>query len=216
MRYGVESSKKLKNFLETVRDKPRPSQSASIKWLKGYGFTSSKDNQFLHILETLGFVDGNRNPVTRWKDFQTKEKSKQVMAQAILEGYSVLYKRYPDAHKQSADALERVFIVEKSLTERRATEAVRTFNTLLEFAGFDALDTPTSPTPETLSPKEPSPVTPTGQPLMTIQPEQLGALIQQKRELGVNINIQVTLPETTEAKVYESIFAALKKHFFSE
>ncbi len=55
-----------------------------------------------------------------------------------------------------------------------------------------------------------------GQPLLKITPDQMGALFQQKRELGVNINIQVTLPETTDAEVYEQIFAALKKHFFSE
>jgi len=219
MRYGVENTGKFRTFIEIVRDKPRPSEGASVKWLKGYGFTSSKDPQFLHILELLKFVDGSRKPVIRWKDFQVKENSGKVMTEAILEGYKVLYDRYPTAHNASKEDLERVFIIEKELTDRQAKDAVRTFNVLIEFADRGVLDkkvistpTPKTPTPHT----PPSTITPVTPAVVSITPEQMSELIQQKRELGVNINIQVTLPETTEAKVYETIFAALKKYFFSE
>lgn len=218
MRYGVENTGKLRNFIELVRDKPRPTQGASVKWIKGYGFTSSKDTQFLHILELLRFVDGSRKPIIAWRDFQDKSKSGEVMAKALLQGYKILYDKYPKAHTQNKDDLERVFIIEKALSDRRAMEAIRTFNVLLEYADKKVLEGGIA-SPSITHPIGGAQVTPqvTPQVIPQLQPQQiLQTGRSEKRELAVNINLQVTLPETEDADVYDKIFAALKKHFFPD
>lgn len=214
MRYGVENTGKLRNFIEVVRDKPRPTSGAIVKWIKGYGFTSSKDTQFLHILELLRFVDGSRKPVIAWRDFQDKSKSGKVMAKALLEGYKILYDKYPKAHTQNKDDLERVFIIDKALSDRRAAEAIRTFNVLLEYADKNVLKGSISSKP-TSQPVLVTQVAP--QVVPQLQPQQVLQMGRsEKRELAVNINLQITLPETEDAEVYDKIFAALKKHFFPE
>lgn len=43
-----------------------------------------------------------------------------------------------------------------------------------------------------------------------------GGTTNEKRELVVNINIQVNLPEKGDADQYDKIFAAIKKHLFTE
>lgn len=35
------------------------------------------------------------------------------------------------------------------------------------------------------------------------------------RPIAININIQLQLPATEDAKIYDSLFSALKRHLFS-
>ena len=213
MSYYTNRPGRLKEFLEKLKAAARP-PIANNKWLDTLGFASKSYYQYLQILEQIGFVDSSRNPTERWKEFQDDRTSKAAMAQGIHEGYSILWKTYKDAHSESADNLRKVFQVELNVNEETAGRAYRTFTILKEFADFSALISegvvppPQPGTPPTGTPQEAQ--------LFTLTPEQAGALFTQKRELGVNINIQVTLPETTDAEVYDKIFAALKKYFFSE
>ena len=207
-RHYVQSTRKIRSFLEKIKTERRPDH-ASIKWLNNFGFTSSTDEQFLSILETIGFVDSGRIPTDRWKNFQDKNKSGRVMAEALKDGYSILYKTYKEAHKKAPDDLIQVFKVELQLGEETAKKAYRTFSTLADFADF------------TLEKSLPEPEKPTEvvkmAPQVTLDEIQRALLsVKEKRELAVNINIQITLPEKGEPEDYDKIFAALKKHFFSE
>jgi len=215
MSYYTLNTGKFRDFLKEIQRIRRPDK-ATYEWLAGLGYKSSNDRGFVRVLKQINFVQDDGTPTDYFRDYQDTTKSKETMSKAIKEGYKILYDTYPEAHNEDDTKLVNIFQTSLNVSEDTAKYAVTTYRILCEYSDL-VVD---KPSPATPSPLSPTPKLPTGgsevQPLLTIKPEQLGELIQQKRELGVNINIQVTLPETTDAEVYEKIFAALKKHFFSE
>ena len=217
MGYYVIRTGKLKEFFEKIKKVARPGK-ADNKWLDSLDFQSKNYYQYLQVLERLGFVDSTRRPTARWEKYQVPSTSKEAMAEGLREGFDILWQTYPDTPNQSVESLAKVFQVKLNVNEATSRRANRTFSILSDFADFSSLEK-TSPGPTFTPTRVPTPAhakTIAEQPLVTISPDVMSALIQQKRELGVNINIQVTLPETTDAGVYEKIFAALKRNFFSE
>jgi len=214
MSYYTQNSGKLKDFLKEIQRVQTPTK-ATTDWLRGLGFTSSNDLAFLRVLKQINFLQTDGTPTPYYIDFRDMTKSKVIMAKALKEGFSILYETYPNAHEEPDDKIKNQFKAKVNLGERTATFATLTFRTLCEFADFTALESGISPTPPSPEPVAPT-LQPSPQPTITLTADQISGLTTQKRELGVNINIQVSLPETTDADVYDKIFAALKKHFFSE
>jgi hypothetical protein len=135
MRYNVDNTDRLKRFMELVRDKPLPTGAASVDWLKANNFRDRQDAQFLEILELINFVDAGRKPNQNWVAFQDKQKTTGVMARSLRETYSFLFQRYPDASNAADVNLQQVF-VDRKFGKEQAGRAVRTFKTLLQFAGW--------------------------------------------------------------------------------
>jgi len=192
---------KFRNFLKKIQKLAVPPK-ATVKWLESIGYTSKNDRDFLRVLQKIDFLDGSRVPTDNYKDFINVQKSKKTMAKCIKKGYSFLYKLFPEAHKESSDVLVNAFQREMNVKEDTAKIAERTFRVLCEFADFDALE------------KEPAIITEE----LKAQPRFVEPTlpIKSSRELIVNINVQITLPTTEKAEVYDKIFEALKKHFFNE
>ena len=214
MTYYVMSTRKLSEFLEKIKSVSRPDK-ADGKWLDLIGFPSKNYYRFNKILERIGFIDSSGRSTSRWEAYQVPATSKKAMAEGIREGYDILWEAYPDAKNESGENLTKVFQVKLNVNEGTARRAYNTFLKLSEYADFSALgkEIPSNGAPPQAGGQAGAPPAGAG---FILTPEVLDGLTQEKRELGVNINIQVTLPETTEAKVYDEIFAALKKHFFSE
>jgi hypothetical protein len=118
-----------------VRDKPIPAGEASVDWLKANNFRDRQGAQFLEILKLLNFVDADRKPNQNWAAFQNKQKTTSVMAKSLRETYSSMFQMYPDASNQSDANLQQVF-VDREFSKEQAGRAVRTFKTLLQFAGW--------------------------------------------------------------------------------
>ncbi|TRO53978.1 hypothetical protein E2P71_05245 [Candidatus Bathyarchaeota archaeon] len=135
MRYNVDNTERLKKFVELVRDKPMPTGAASVDWLKANDFKDRQDAQFLEILELLNFVDAGRKPNQSWAAFQDKSKTTSVMAKNLREAYSFMFQKYPDASNQSDANLQQIF-VDRKFGKDQAGRAVKTFKTLLRFAGW--------------------------------------------------------------------------------
>jgi len=135
MRYNVDNTDRLKKFIELARDKPIPTGAASVDWLKANNFKDRQDAQFLEILELLNFVDAGRKPNQNWVAFQDKSKTTSVMAKSLRETYSFMFQRYPDASNQSDANLQQTF-VDRKFGKEQAGRAVKTFKTLLQFAGW--------------------------------------------------------------------------------
>lgn len=127
------------------------------------------------------------------------------MAKCLKEAYSELYTLYPDAHKKSVGELRDFFAPKTTGGERVVGLIVSTYKTLTEFADFDTLE---KGTPSTVPPV--APPTPLGIPPVNVPPVGLSGT----KELVVNINIQITLPETKDGEVYDKIFKSLSEHFF--
>ena len=86
----VVAPQKFEGFLKEIEDLKVP-ERANIAWLKSVGYTSSNDQAFLRVLQFIGFLDSSRKPTGKWELFRDKDTSRQVLADAIMKGYSALY-----------------------------------------------------------------------------------------------------------------------------
>lgn len=187
----------LREFLTRVKAKELAvPDKVTTRYLESIGYKSTRDRPIIRILKSVNFIDNNGVPTESFVDFRTG-KSEQVMASALRKTYADLFKTYADPLKQSTKDLTNFFAQkEPSLQKGTLQYYVNTLKVLCEFADFKA------------PPIEPK----------------IKEGEKKKKELGhpqipagipINLNIQITLPVTDDAKVYENIFKALKEQLFT-
>lgn len=195
--------KKIEAFLDKIQEVGVPSK-ATQAWLTSIGFTSTNDRSLLSIMRQIGFVDSTGKPTAAWEEF--RGGNRKALAKAIEQGYQPMYAVYSNAHKRSSAELESIV---KSTAPKLGKDAVNrilsTFRALVEIADFDGAHS--GPVGNDL-------VSPNGhldEPVSVAQP---AAAVVQRLGSGVtiNVNVQLTLPETTDATVYEKLFAAMREH----
>jgi hypothetical protein len=145
----------------------------------------------------LGFVDTAAKPTTKWRDFKDKHKAPKVMADAVKTAYADLYSTYPDADKKDDDTLQNYFATTSGVANSVARLMVRTFKNLCELADLEAVAEEEDVT---------TPTAPAG--------EKAGEIPPGAKPVTLNINIQLQLPATEDATIYEALFSALKKNLF--
>jgi len=186
----------LKRFLQHLKGAGIPSRLTS-KYLEGAGFKSTNDRAIIGTLKSIGFVDSSGVPTDRWKEFRSTTGGKAVLATAIQEAYADLFNPYPDAYRRDTEALRNYFSTHTKVGEKALVSIVQTFKALCEMADFEGA--PAEALPKV--PKEVSAVTkgpsssPTG--------------------MTINLNIQLSLPATEDATIYNKIFEAMKKHLLT-
>lgn len=188
------SPKNVKEFFKAIQGLGIPPK-VNNAYLPTIGFKSSNDRYLVRLSKALGFIDTAGSPTTRWSDFKDKNKARKVMANAIKIAYADLYSTYPDAEKRDNETLENYFASTSGVATSVAKLMVQTFTNLCEFASFEAVAV-TEPTPT------PSVST----------PEQVAEVTTGVKPVTININIQLQLPATEDATIYDSLFSALKKH----
>jgi len=190
---------KIKKLFDKLTKTGIP-QKATPKWLKGIGFTSSNDGTLLRILTFIGFTDSSGIPTDEWKQFRGSH-GKQVLARCIKTAYAELFSTYPTANDRSRSELESFFSIHSSAGKPTIGKTVSTFQKLCELADFDAT---TDQGKAAATAEQAEDEADIGD-LMT-------AASKSYKGFTVNINIQLTLPETTDAKAYDAFFSAMKKH----
>lgn len=187
-------------FFEHIQAAGVPGKVDS-KYLESVEFSSSYDRPLPGVLKFLGFLDASGLPTDAWRTYKDKSQAPRVMAQAIREAYSDLFRLFPDAYRKDEEALHNYFSAQTGLAKGTVGYMVRTFKALCDLADFQA------PAPETLM----KPTTaPAARPVPVLPAER-----HEPPGMTVNINIQLALPATEDASVYENLFAALKKHLLS-
>ncbi|MFH1537989.1 MAG: DUF5343 domain-containing protein [bacterium] len=195
------STGKLKQFIEKIRTLGIP-KKASTKWLKEIGYTSSNDTRMLGIIKFINFADANGVPTAFWTDYRGANHA-ITLAEGIRLGYSDLFQTYVDANNRSDDELKSFFSTNTKAAEGTVQYMVTTFKALCESADFSADYDPEKSAGE--QPKKPG--APSEKP-KTPPSSKLG-------DTTININIQLTLPETTNSEVYEKFFAAMRENLLS-
>ena len=128
------------------------------------------------------------------------------MAAAVREGYADLFRTYPDANRKDNEALRNYFSAHTKVAESTLGLIVATFKKLSDLGDFEGV-----PVIEPAEPEEKeTPARPFTTPGM-----KASANPPQANTPAININIQLQLPATDDADVYDKLFAALKKHLFS-
>lgn len=189
---------KLRKFIEMIPKMGVP-QKITQPNLPMYGFKSVNDRPIVAILQFIGFLNDKNEPTQDYKDFRTPNKAKSIMASAIKKAYSDLFELYPDAYEKDDESLKNFFTPTTEAGEQVINDTVATFKTLCSFADFKA-------------------ITEEG-----VEAEREEAK-QEKREakippmpsgITINLNIQLALPATEDAKVYENIFKALRDNLLT-
>lgn len=191
---------KIKSFLDKIQEVGVP-QKVTQAWLTSIGFTSTNDRTLLPIMRQIGFIDPSGKPTSDWEEFRGGDQ--HALAHGIRQGYQAFYSTYPDAHRRSSAELENIV---KSTAPKLGKEAVSrvlsTFKALVAEADFSENGV-APPTGVVANSNVAAP---------TVQP-QAGAVV---RGIGsgftINVNVQLTLPETTDGTVYEKLFAAMREN----
>jgi len=189
---------RIKDFLSKIQTSGTPDK-LSVKTLSSLGFKNSNDRRLIKIMNELGFISSDGSPTDRWGDYRNKSKAKAVLADGIREHYAELYKTYPDAHQRDNEALRNFFSSHTKVGEKALSLIVSTFRALAELADFSAQEG---------EPEQPLPAEETAV-------ASLPSIQLQKQGYVININIQLALPESSDAAVYEALFTSMKKHLLS-
>lgn len=189
------SPKNVKEFFKAIQGLGTPPK-VNNSYLPTIGFKSSNDRYLVGVSKFLGFIDNANVPTQKWDEYRDKNKAGSVMASAIKTAYDDLFSTYPNAESEDDGKLQNYFAPKFKVADVVAKRMVQTFKNLCEFADFNAVpvvEPTTTPTTLKEATKIPSGV----------------------RPITININIQLSLPATEDATIYDSLFSALKKHLFS-
>jgi len=189
---------KISELFKRIKDTGVPAK-ATQTWLKSIGFTSSNDRSLLPILTFIGFIDSSGIPTEQWRRYRGSN-GRQVLAECIKRGYEGLFSTYLDAHNRDKSELSSFFSTHSSAGQQAISKTISTFQALCKLADFGTIRSQ-------------------GEKAVDEEPEEAAGSIETIEEvsrshkgLAININIQLTLPETTDEKVYDAFFSAMKRH----
>jgi hypothetical protein len=189
----ITSTGKIKTFLKHVQNAGIPTK-VSYEYLQQVGYKSSNDRRLVGVLKFINFLDSNAKPTNIYTKYRDKSISKTVLGESVKSAYKELFALYPDANQKDLEALNNFFASHTSSGKRVIDAMVATFRALVAEASFDI-------TVEE-APESPAGITATKTPL----PSRVQGI------QSVAINVQLTLPETTNSEVYEKIFMAMKRY----
>jgi hypothetical protein len=179
-----------------------PPPTVNKNWLASIGFGASNDQSVVPVLKFIGFVDSSSKPTETWMAYRDSRRAKAVMADAIVDGYSELFQVYPDAYQRSDDDLRNFFRTRTRGGAQVVNKTVTTFKNLSKLADFRSTQVP--------SDERPPEITEVERPRSNIVVSDVTPNVS--TGITLNINIQLTVPDTTDEAVYDKFFAALKKH----
>ena len=198
----TQNTKSLSKFLAHIKSAGVPA-NVNTAYLKAAGFTSSNDFALLKVFKFLKFVDATGTPTARWQDYRDDSKSKLVLGQAIKECYGGLFEMYEDAYRKDDEAIGNWLRSNTSFAGVTIERAVRTFKALCAEADFTGgvKVTPLAAN-AAVQATDPTPF--------------VAASVAKSGMPSVNINVELQLPASTDPKVYELFFSAMKKYLLED
>jgi len=197
----------LPKFLEHVQSSGVPAK-VTAQYASSVGFKSSNDRAIITVLKFIGFIDNSGVPSSVWKAYRNRTESKKVLAAALRKSYATLFGTYPDAQRKDNEALRNFFSSHTSVGEATLGYMVRTFKVLAEMADFESEGGEIELTENDFPADD--------------QGSAVTRIVRQRQQnnggpagMTVNINIQLQIPATENAAIYESFFAAMKKNLLS-
>lgn len=198
------TTKNLEALFNAIQSGQAPERFA-YKFLEQLGFSSSNDRLYIKIFKSLKFIDDSGVPLQRYYDFLDQTQSKAILAKSIQEAYEDLFVLNKEAWKMSREEIQNKL---RKLTQGKKSDNVislmaGTFESLCEYADWEGLAKLTKPEEERPEEEKEKP------------PEKPISFPPTPAEVGhaqLHYNIQIHLPESRDAKVYDAIFESLKKH----
>ncbi|MCW3984050.1 MAG: DUF5343 domain-containing protein [Candidatus Bathyarchaeota archaeon] len=197
---------KIPKYFQKIQEAGVP-QKVDYNWLNQCGFKSRNDRYILQVLKFIGFIDESKNPTELWVSYKSPATARAALAKGIRSGYSDLFSLYPQANRKAKDDLYAYFSSKTGKAKNTVDLIVNTFINLCQLADFEA------EAPKETKEKQENEEKANSE--SGIKSEKKKQIIPQITEgFAVNMNIQITLPVTEDAKVYENIFKALREQLF--
>jgi len=196
----IHNTGSLKKFLENIPKIGTPPKITQPE-LPKLGFKSTADRPIVPILKFIGFLDEANVPSQSYKDFKLADKAGAVMASALQKAYSDLFEIYPDACERDDKSLKDFFTPTTDAGPQVVAQTAATFKVLCGFANFKAV------IKEEKGKGEEEHKGKAG--------GEEGRGAQTGAGVTINLNIQLALPATEDAKVYENIFKALRDNLLA-
>jgi hypothetical protein len=195
----VLATNRIPDLFRKIQDGQAPDRFTN-QLLKDWGFTSTNDRTFIPLLKALGFLTADGNPTPRYLEYRDHSRSKQILGQAIREAYADIFliKEHPTASDKNA--VEGKFKSFHNASDNVAGLMTKTFYGLLPLADLSMSPHNKAKIDPAMSlPKEVADVR-----------ENTGSRTTVDRSF--HYNIQIHLPATKDAEVYNAIFKSLKDH----
>lgn len=199
------TTKNLEAFLNALKSAKAPERFSNT-FLKQLDFSSSNDRLFIGLLKALGFLDETGAPTKRYYEFLDQGESSRVLADAIRDAYGDLFAVNTKANEMTVEEVKNKL---RTLTQGQKSENVvslmaNTFKALSDLADWK---------PTILKPQVPGPAMPPEIPTRPVNPIPEESDVPLKgKPLQLHYNIQIHLPESRDAAVFDAIFQALRKH----
>jgi hypothetical protein len=207
----LTSSKNLAAILEALQQAKAP-ERFTVRFLQSLEFKTSSDRLIIGVLKSIGFLDDQGKPTSRYFAYLDKGQARAVMADGIRSAYKDLFDIKIDAQKLAKNELVNKL---KTLTQGQYGEAViekmaTTFASLCKLGDFDAVK-------PAVNNEIDDDVDETEEREMQEEKELLADPSRRNRppKLSVNglhYNIQIILPESRDPAVYDALFRSLREH----
>lgn len=187
-------------IFEKVRHAQTPERFTGDFLETKLGFRGGNYKQFIPLAKKMGFLGSDGRPTDIYRSFRNAATSKAAMAQALNIGYKEVFERNEYANNLSKDGFKGLVVEITGLESKsRVVQLVcQTFESLKKLADFEA-----STTPEKLEPR-PDEQSRTGESEKAERPP--------ARDLDLNLSytINLVLPKTDDAAVFNAIFRSLR------
>jgi hypothetical protein len=195
---------KIKALFERIPEIGVPPK-ADKTWLKTLGYTSGNDYSLVVVLKFLGFIDSSNVPTDKWQVYRSCNDKKAALGSAVKEGYSELFSLFPKANTLTDAELANFFKTKSKGGQLVIRRLVATLRALFQSASFNGEEQaqqviPTSGSDTTMSLAQVNANTPN--------------VPSGHNPVVINVNIQLTLPETTNAELLQNLFAAMKSNLW--
>ena len=215
----LTSTKNLGAILEAIQQAKAP-ERFTVKFLESLDFKSTADRLIIGVLKSLGLLDDQGRPTSRYFAFLDQTQSASILAEAIRESYADLFSVNINAQNLSKTDLINKFktLSQGSLSESVLEKLALTFQSLVKLADFNSTPTRVN-RPQLEEPTEEE----EGEEMAEELSEQNSfprqrstrSSIPVSRSLGgLHYNIQIILPETRDPQVYDALFRSLREHLF--
>jgi len=197
------TTKNLESFLNSLLSAKAP-ERFTIKFLNELEFKTTNDQLFIRLLKGLGFLDESGVPTQRYFDYLDQSRSPKVLASAIREAYEDLFRVNVKAQELSSTEVKNKL---KTLTQGQKSDNVLTWMSNTFTALCSQADWTEQPEKKEKEAQKPLEITPADGRKHVIE-SQPNAF----KETHLHYNIQIHLPESRDAAVYDAIFRSLKEH----
>jgi len=213
----VLSKKRLAEFIQKIPKLGVPTKIDKA-WLTTAGFPTANDERFISVLKFIDFIEANGSPTENYKNYRGS-KAKTVLADAVKNGYSSLFDMHPNANTASESELKSFFQGSTTTGAISIDRMILTFQALCANADFTESPSQINGSENITFAK--AAAAPAGgvqnfdAEIGNVKPATVSTTMNAVSPMPIiNINIELSLPDTKDSEVYDNFFAAMRKHLF--